>query len=687
MTIFLRSRVERKGNMSYLCDVKRIILYILVSLMGIAGAVAQQKSSRSPLPDKNGQNAKKNETIKPHVRAWKMIDQYTLADTIPVDTLTDGHQINNKIWKNNVMNVTLGNLGSPYLPMFYLAKRRTDGNMFYNTIQEYLDAPDKFEYYNTKTPYTNLAYTMGYPKRRSEEFVQVLFTQNVNKRVNVGIHYKFSTSIGRYESQRSDHASVRLFSSMDGDVYGYNFSAVYNRSDIKENGGVINDNYIMYPDSFEYDKADDVPVQFMDQNNRHSTYQILYAHHLDLAYVERMDKSDSSYYEVPVATAYHQIHLLRNHHEYKIINLANYSQVIDNLFPEVINDNRSTRDSIRYSLISNTFNLKLSEEFNSLMRFGLRAYIGNEIRHYQWPDESLKKIDEDDRITIHYRKNKDRLVNAFIGGQVFKNRGENFRMNAGLKFYFVGYNKGDLHVDGSLNGNFHIGSREAQLWAKLNFDMRNAELWEEKYCSNHYRWNINYDNMYKKTVISGGLKIPSLRLELTGFSGTENSKIYFGEDGKPAQKSSGVEVYGVYLYKHSSVIGFNMIDRVAFQKTSDDKVEPLPMLSLYTSNYYENLFFNVLTMQIGFDWRYNTEYYAPKYLPATMQFVAQSERKVGNYHYIDPFVNFQLKRARIYVKYEHVNSLWGKKHNYFHTIHYPANPGFFKFGLSWNFYD
>ncbi|MGN0010750.1 MAG: putative porin [Marinilabiliaceae bacterium] len=38
------------------------------------------------------------------------------------------------------------------------------------------------------------------------------------------------------------------------------------------------------------------------------------------------------------------------------------------------------------------------------------------------------------------------------------------------------------------------------------------------------------------------------------------------------------------------------------------------------------------------------------------------------------------------MKYEHVNNHWGSN-DYFHTIHYPANPATFKFGLSWNFYD
>ena len=664
---------------------KHLIIYILFVVVA-SQSVAQQ--NRQIADKSKGSADKKSAFIKPDVRAWKMTDQYTLADTIPVDTLTNGHQINNLIWKNNVMNVTLGNNGSPYQSMLYINKRRTDGNIFYNSLQQYLDQPIDFVWYNTKSPYTNLAYQMGYPKRRSEEFVQVLFTQNVNRRLNVGAHYKFLTSIGKYESQRADHASVRLFSSFDGDYYKYNFTAIYNRSEIKENGGILNDNYILYPDSFDYDKAEDIPVQFMDQSNRHSAYQILYAHQLTLGTVDRFNAADSTTEEVPVATAFHKIHLFRNHHEFRISDLSNYADIYESLFPnaEPLNDFSLTADSVRYSHIDNIFQLKLNEEFNSLLRFGVRVYIGNVIRRYHWPAASTFDYDDNENLQTHYHTNSENRVSSYVGGQIFKNTGEHLRLNAGAQIYFQGYNVGDFNLNGYVQGMFPLGKISAQLWAKASLDMRSPELFEEKYTSNHFQWSNDFERT-KILNYSGGLRLPELNLELTVFGGTQNNKIYYNEEGLPDQKGGVVQVIGAYLYKHFSVIGFNSINRVAVQKTSDDAVEPLPLLAIYSSNFYERLLFNVLTFQIGFDWRYNSNYYAPKYIPALMQFAAQTERKVGNYHYIDPFVNLQLKRARIYIKYEHVNSLFGSKKNYFHTIHYPANPGFIKFGVSWNFYD
>jgi hypothetical protein len=45
-----------------------------------------------------------------------------------------------------------------------------------------------------------------------------------------------------------------------------------------------------------------------------------------------------------------------------------------------------------------------------------------------------------------------------------------------------------------------------------------------------------------------------------------------------------------------------------------------------------------------------------------------------------------LKRFRIYVKYQHLNSLWTQP-RYYMVPHYPMQEAAFKFGMSWSFYD
>ncbi len=73
-------------------------------------------------------------------------------------------------------------------------------------------------------------------------------------------------------------------------------------------------------------------------------------------------------------------------------------------------------------------------------------------------------------------------------------------------------------------------------------------------------------------------------------------------------------------------------------------------------------------------------------MPATRSFYLQDEKKIGNYVYMDVFVNLMIKRFRIFVKYQHLNALWSE--NQYYTVpHYPMQGNIFKYGISWSFYD
>jgi hypothetical protein len=105
------------------------------------------------------------------------------------------------------------------------------------------------------------------------------------------------------------------------------------------------------------------------------------------------------------------------------------------------------------------------------------------------------------------------------------------------------------------------------------------------------------------------------------------------------------------------------------------------------TSYYENAFFKgVLKFQLGFDFYINSAYYADAWMPATGLFYRQNISKVGEYPFLDGFLNWKIKRTRFFIKY--TNALAGiAGYNYFTTYGYPMNPGSLKFGLSWTFYD
>jgi hypothetical protein len=73
-------------------------------------------------------------------------------------------------------------------------------------------------------------------------------------------------------------------------------------------------------------------------------------------------------------------------------------------------------------------------------------------------------------------------------------------------------------------------------------------------------------------------------------------------------------------------------------------------------------------------------------MPATAAYYRQNSSLTGNYPYLNVFINFKLKRTRILLMFDHLNSgLSG--YNYFMVPSYPMNVRMIRYGFAWTFYD
>ena len=623
-----------------------------------------------------------SDNIPPDVRTWHLTDHFTFSDTVAVDTMSNGYQIYNPIFRESMGQNFLGNLGSPNQSLIFDEHQMHYGHLFYNSLLTYIPHPHELYFYNTKTPYVNLTYHFGSPKRRSEEFISALYTQNINKATNVGIQYQLSSSIGQYQFQKAENQNFKFWSSYNGERYNMHTAFIYTKIENQENGGINNNNPNIDLQALD---PSDVPMNFSDDaRNEINHLQFFYNHSLSIGNINVKGK-DSTITELPVSTIYHTLKYEQGDRLYSIDNLPTYTDVENPFYEHIHRDSLQTRDSTSFQHLTNTFQIKFNEEANSLLKFGLRAYITNEVMLYKFPGQTDWKYDENGNGIAQYQTRDTTLINTAIGGQIFKNLGQNFWWDAGAKLYFQGYRAGDSEITGSLNSLFRIRRDTAGFFANGGIYLRQPELFENQYFSNHLEWQEDF-NQTRSIRINGGIRIPTRRLELSGGINLINEHIYWQENGLPSQTSSVLQVMNFRLKKHFTLGRVHSIYDAILQYTSDEKYIPVPLFSMYNSTYYQNTLFQVLHFQIGFDLRYNTEYYAPKYMPATGIFVNQQNEKVGNYPFVDAFVNLQLKRARIYVKYDHVNQGFPNA-NYYTAYRYPGNPRNLKFGVSWNFYD
>jgi hypothetical protein len=67
-------------------------------------------------------------------------------------------------------------------------------------------------------------------------------------------------------------------------------------------------------------------------------------------------------------------------------------------------------------------------------------------------------------------------------------------------------------------------------------------------------------------------------------------------------------------------------------------------------------------------------------------FYRQSSEKIGDYPWVDAFVNIKLKRTAFYIKYTNLATQFVKG-GYFTSPGYPAPVATFLLGLAWSFYN
>ncbi|GAF03063.1 putative porin [Saccharicrinis fermentans] len=640
------------------------------------------------------------------LRSWRLLDDFTLVDSLDIDTVTTGFQQYDPIYKNSFSNIHLGNIGGAYTSNLLSFKNDDNEFIFLNSLQAYFVQPEDIKFYNSKVPYTNLTYIYAGPKRRSEENVSAFFTQNINRRVNLGFHYNLVSSIGSYNAQQTDNRNFNFFMSYNGDKYNVYGVLAYNKIEHYENGGLDDDDHdvILNPDDYGYDQAENIPIKYSDQTNTIENYQFFVSQSLGIGKIklnkgsvfhkdsltevsagsESVEGQDEEV-QLPVSTVYHTMHLSSYKRAFKIDDLSNYMDA-DGVLP-IYNTNYdyplTTGDTTIFTNFKNTFQIKFNEEANSLLRFGVRAYVTNEIKNYKYQIEPTINESQDEAI---YHYDTKSLVSTHIGGQIFKNIGKNFWWNAGGKLYVQGYKAGDILLEGNLNTLYKVFKDTAGFYARGKIDLSQPEFLLEKYYSNHFSWDQVF-KQEKEVDVEFGIKIPTRNFKLAFESKSLTDYIYWNNEAVPAQSSELINAFQVSLYKNFKVGAFHSDNKLAYQYTSHEDLYPLPDFAGLSSNYFDfYLAKRVLNVQIGMDVKYHTEYYTPTYMPATGQFYLQDKMKIGNYPFMDAFMNLQLKRARIFVKFDHFNqSLMDR--NYFLTVGYPYAPIRFKWGISWNFYD
>ena len=597
------------------------------------------------------------------VKTWRISERFAVADTIPVDTIPLNFPDRDPIDRFSISNSYNGNLGSPIQSKLYFDRPATTDFIFSNAYFSYIMNVPNATFYNTKTPYSNINYITGGTTYRAQDNIKFIFTANANRKLNIGTTLDYIYSLGEYDRQAVQRFAGSVFGSYNGKHYSATGLFATNTLSNYENGGLASLADGINPSGIA---TKDLPVN-INGFSKYKQTTVYYNHQYSVGFERPVRITDDS-----VRMDYVPVTRFGHTFKYEDSRKRYYENSVErNFYPNTYQLGTQTNDTSSLQTLTNNVSISLEEEFNKYMKFGLAAFVQNEIQRYTYNEFNM--------LNLNFHSSTK------IGGVLSKQRGRRFRYNALGELSMVGYKAGDFLLQGNIGGFFKLWNDSISMVA--NGFMRSDEpSWIlQHYQSNHFRWDNDFAKIYR-THVGGTFSIPTRLFSLNVSVENITQHVYFNSAALPAQFSGNIQVLAANFKQDFHVGKFSLENNIVYQVSSQQNVLPLPTLVLYHNLYFHDKWFNVLSIQLGANVRYHTAYYAPAYMPATGQFYSQSTTLIGNYPVVNAYANFHLKRTRFFIEYYHVNQKF-MDGAYFSMPGYPINPSITRLGISWNFYD
>lgn len=694
---------------SHLPALKRLIILFaaLIAASASGHVMAQQPGGRTlPRPSSGSASSSSSSSKAPEqkVYAWEMTSPLGYRIPSSVDTLLHNYYL--QAVPNDVTPAwaTTGNLGAEGIDMIYMQRKPQSAFFFRDALSHWLPTLGNHKFYNSRIPMTLLSYNTGGGKEFAQDRLKGIFSGNVNKRLQFGANFDYIHSKGSYTAQSVKAISWGGSASYMGDRY--ELQAFFNawNSLNKENGGITDDRYITDPAQLQGGvstiQPNAIPVNLNDAHTRVTGAELMLNNRYKLGFWRDLEPDsilgpDGKMMPdtiiprefVPVSAITWTFDYRRGRHLFDNGNPSEGDKFWENRYLSL----DGTHDVTRYHSIRNTLGLSLIEGFHKYAKFGLSAFITHELRKYtQAVDsvtdprnpgdviEGLTPYPYPDRVAPSGSENF-----VWVGGQLTKATGSLLRYDATARFGLLGRALGEVDLRANLSTNIPLMGDTLTVAANAHFANEAAPYLMNNYVSNHFIWQNDFSKT-RRLRLGGSVAFPKTRTRI-GFN-VENVQnlIYFDSIAMPAQHGSNIQVVSASLSQDFKLGILNWQNKLTWQKSTDKAIVPLPELAVYSNLF---ILFKVATLhvQLGVDCDWYSSYYAYNYQPATTAFYTQDKIKVGNYPYMNAYVNMKLSKARFYVLFSHINqgSIGGKE--YFSLPHYPMNPRRFLLGVSVDF--
>ena len=652
---------------------------------------------------------------------WKEDRHFHDVNLQKFDTTYNYHFNEYPYYGEDINTTWLGVSGSPEQTYNYFKRADTDNAIFYTALQRYSYSPETLPNYNTKTPYTELAYwgTLFANKEKEESNIKVLTTQNILPELNLTLEFRRYGGNGILKREDTNNRNVVIAGNYMGKRYLMHTGFIYNKVARSENGGVVDNFWIR--DTTVDAREIDVYLKDASSTTKKNTVFLDQSYRIPFTFIEnlkgRKERKQQEALRASIMESGDSLAiaaLLQKEAEELEEKEAAADTVNNNIttaiighsseysvFRRIYQDNIDKNDEFGRKFFNDRFYLNPTRSADSLrvMKFENRFFI----RLQPWKSDGIvSKLDVGigDKLANYFsfktsdyiQGSSNTLLNStylYAGakGQYKKY----FTWDAKGEYTFLGYEMNDFGVHANLGFSAYPFRRDknSPLTLKAHFEttLKEPDYYEQHVCTNHYRWDNDFGKI-SSTKIGATLEIPRWDLNASFDYALLSNNIYYDTLGIVRQNPEPMSVMTASLQKNFKIWKFHLDHQALFQISSNKDVLPLPMLALNLRYYLQfDVVKKVMQMQIGANAAFTTKWYAPAFNPVLGVFHNQNVEEYGNCPYIDAFVNIQWKRACIFVKVVNVNMGWpNKSAAYFSAAGYIAPQRAIKFGIFWPFY-
>lgn len=604
---------------------------------------------------------------------WTAEHRFNEVTLQSIDTLYNEHFNDYAFLRKDVDATYLGTIGSA-TQMTNFFKR--DVYNIFPQMAPYLSysfTPETLPQYNSKNPYTELAYwgTLFALKAREELEVHVLVTQNLTPSTNFTLGYDRIGSNGMLQNEATDNRTFFASVNHIGKKYLAHAGFINHLVSRTENGGIPDPHWIR--DTIVDPKEITVNLSKASNNLARRTFFLTQSYTIPMNFLRRNADSLAAG-QGTNAFIGHSIEYTTAYKSYEDqISMGDKAgrEFYHNDF--FINSSRST-DSVAVKMLDNRVFIKLQPFAPDAILSRINGGVGYQMLSYFAFDRSFYLSG------IKPFKQSNAYAYAGVSGMFRKY----FQWDADGQWTFAGTNAGDFDMGARVRFSLYPWRDGIHISANIRSSLTEPNFFYKQLHFNHHDW-VNDFTKTSYSRIQASLEIPAINFKASAGYGLIAGGIGLDANSALIQKEGVTSVISAEVEENIRIWKLHFDNRVLYQYSSDQEFIPLPMLSLNLRYYVQfPLVKNALDVQIGANMLYHTKYYLQGYMPDLGMFYNQRDVEYGGDPYIDLFINGQWKKVSVFVKYTNafVDRL---THDYFSASGYIRPTKAFKIGVFWPF--